>query len=313
MKNILALSFLFSLLVFTACKERNSGIDYTVPPVGQLMLDSQYSASGVPATFTKVQLIEDFSGVSCPNCPAAAKIIDGIDTTNPGRVVDIVMHSNLDGKLSDTLIVRDENNNSIILGASKSTYRNTASDILRNILGPKSTQNLPKISLNRKFFEGDEIVFLKEKLQSNITAELTQSSPANITFKSHVYDPATHILKAVVMVQYGSAISDSDYISVALKEDKIKDWQEKSGSGGLNVFDSNYIHNAVLRKYVYPQSGILLPNPTAGKTFEISFNTTIPAEWNPDNMEIVAILHKQNSAKGNNGYYVSQVGEVKVK
>ena len=300
MKKIFLL-IVVSSLALVGCKERFNGINYELPPVGGgLILDSQFTTAGVPSSFTKVLLVEDFSGIKCRNCPDAAQKISGLDTTNPGRIVEMTLHSFIDGSLTDSF------------PGSKSSYRTVESDYLRGIMG--GTNSLPELDLNRKRFDkGDpRFVFDRGLLQGYANGELALSSPAKISFPAALpyYDATTKTIKATIQVQYGAAISDSDYLSVALKENNIIDLQEKA-NGTATIVDSHYVHNGVLRKYIYPLNGKLLPSPGAGKTYLLSFSTSIPGNWNPDNIEIVAILHKQNAATNN--FYVSQVAQTKIK
>ena len=295
---------LLSFLVFLgACnKERTTGVNYTVPPKGSLILDSQYTATGVASSFTKVMFIEDFSGINCHNCPGAASYISGLDTTNPGKIVDLVMYSGLDAPLSDSL------------KGSKSSYKTNDADYWRSLLGPTSLGNLPGVCLNRKLLNAtDGIVMTLANFKPVFPDQFSndQTSPANISFVSRSFDAGTRTITSIIQVQYGSTISDTDYFSVAIKENNIVDLQEVSGNGGLSTVDSHFVHNSVLRKYIYPEQGIKLPGAAAGKTFIVSFTTTIPSNWNPDNLMIVGILHKQNSATSN--YYVSQVAQTILK
>ncbi len=300
---IIPLILLSYLLFLGACnKEKTTGVNYTIPPKGSLILDSQYTATGVATSFTKVMFIEDFSGISCHNCPSAASYISGLDTTNPGKIVDVVMYSGLDGSLTNPLT------------GSKSSYKTNDADYWRSLLGPTSLGNLPGVCLNRKLLNAtDGIVMPLEDFKPVFPDQFSndQNSPANISFVSKSYDAGTRSITSTIRVQYGSSVSDTDYFSVAIKENNIVDLQEVSGSGGLSTVDSHFVHNAVLRKYVYPEQGIKLPGAAAGKTFIVSFTTTIPSNWNPDNLMIVGILHKQNSATSN--YYVSQVAQTKLK
>ena len=301
-KNIFSLLCLSSLLLFSSCKERNTGVDFTVPPKGSLVLDSQYTAGGVATSFPKVMFIEDFSGIKCVNCPGAASYIAGIDTTNPGKIIDLVMYSKLDAPLSDSF------------PGSKSSYKCPDADYWRSLLGPNNLGNLPELALNRKLLVPvDGIAMLLSDFQGQFAGQLSsdKSSPANISFASTSFDAGSSTITSTIQVQYGSSISDTDYFSVAIKENNLVDLQEAPGNGGLSKVDSHFVHNSILRKYIYPEQGIKLPGATAGKTFVISFNTTIPTTWNPNNLMIVGILHKQNSVTGN--YYVSQVAQTKLK
>ena len=306
MKNIFYLICISALLLFNACKERNTGINYTVPPKGSLYIDSQYTATGVPSSFTKVMFIEDFSGVKCVNCPNAANYIKGLDTSNPGKIIDIVMYSKLDVPLTDSY------------PESKSSYKCPDADFWRLLLGPNNLGSLPELAVNRKLLVPvDGIAMLLSDFEGQFAGQLSndKTSPASISFitaPGNIYNPSTRTITAQIQIQYGASIPDTDFFSVAIKENNLPgDLQESPGNGGLSKVDSHFVHNSVLRKYVYPEAGIKLPGAAAGKTFIVSFNTTIPANWNPDNLMIVGILHKQNSATGN--YYVSQVAETKIK
>ncbi len=269
---------------------------------GDLKIESQNTVSGLATSFPKVMFVEAFSGVRCVNVPGAMSYIAGIDSANAGKVIEIAMYSKLDAPLSDSFI------------GSKSSYKCSDADYLRNLLGPSSLGNVPQLCLNRKLLvPKDGIGMYLWDFQSQFANQLSsdQTSPANISFISKSYDLATGTISGQIQVQYGSSISDTDYLSVAIKENNLVDLQEAPGNGGLSKVDSYYVHNNVLRKYIYPEQGIKLPGATAGKTFVVSFTTKIPANWNSNNLMIVGILHKQNSVTGN--YYVSQVAQTKIK
>jgi hypothetical protein len=285
--------FIFLIFGLLSCKERFTGINYSVPPNGRLVIDSQFKASGVPSSFQKMILIEDFSGVKCANCPDAAHKIKALEDANPGRIAEIVMHSSFDGSLTDSFT------------DSKSSFRNIDSDNLRSELGGPNV--LPEIAINRKLFPTqNRIAFDRNNMQTYFNNELSLNSIASINFVSKSYDLSTATIKMTILVQYGGAIQDTDYFSVAITESKIIDPQD---SNGIEV--KNYVHNNVLRKYVYPSNGIPLISKFPGQTYSISYNTTIPLSWNTDNLKIVAILHKQNATTNN--FYVSQVNEVSLK
>jgi hypothetical protein len=281
-------------ITLVSCKERMSSIDYKVPPKGRLNLDSQYIVAGVPSSFPKMVFIVDFSGIKCANCPAAASLIEGLSAANPGRIAELVMYSSLDGSLSDSFT------------DSKSSYKTLDADNMRNALGGPNV--LPELAVDQKQFSGESRIVIANRtnLPTYYNSEAALSSPASVTFLSKSIDPASNTLKMTIQVQYGASVNDSDYLSVAIKENNLVDAQD---SNGTEV--KAYNHNGVLRKYIYPQNGILFEKPSAGKTYIVSFNTVLQRGWNADNLKVIAMLHKQKPSFNN--YYVSQVNETSVK
>src|ERR1022692_3974014 len=90
--------FLFPILIislFSACKEVDNLVVLN-PPVGQLdqlILDSTFTVSPVPAPQIKNVLLEDFTAVHCDNCPLAQSLTESISAAaSPGKVAVIGVH-----------------------------------------------------------------------------------------------------------------------------------------------------------------------------------------------------------------------------
>src|ERR1035437_3018648 len=83
MKNIFLASFTFCiLLTFSSC-------DFvTVPEQG-----SVGTTGSTGATVQKKELLEDYTGHKCPNCPSAGVIANSILAANPDKVVAIAVHA----------------------------------------------------------------------------------------------------------------------------------------------------------------------------------------------------------------------------
>lgn len=77
MINIFRLScFLFIAVLFNGCSET----EIIVPKAGEIISD-------------RVVLIEDFTGVKCPNCPNAAREITSLMGRYPKNVVAVAYHT----------------------------------------------------------------------------------------------------------------------------------------------------------------------------------------------------------------------------
>src|SRR4051794_39448582 len=80
-------SITFSLF---SCQEEGPAIN--LKGNENAVADTTYIESTVPAAEAKNVMLEEFTGVRCPNCPAGHITIDQIKTANPGRVVSISYH-----------------------------------------------------------------------------------------------------------------------------------------------------------------------------------------------------------------------------
>lgn len=291
---------IYTIALFTAlagCKERNDNLINLTPeltPGDQLVIDSTYMNTSTPSPSAKNVLIEDFTGVRCPNCPEATQIAADIASENSGRVAVIGIHPNNLG-----LLVRPYNE-------SKYDFRTVEGTNVFTLLG--SSQLLPIGAIDRKKFTGEsEILIGKDKWRAYAQAQLATTSIANISFTKVEYNPSNRDLMVELEIVYTQAAgSDDNYLSMAITEDKLIDLQLKQGFG----VDSTYEHNHVFRKFVQPANGLFLTGPIEkGRTFRIKYKTVWPQEWNPENCHLVAFIHKRTSPD----YEVVQVKEEKVK
>src|SRR5580704_2141320 len=86
---ILILIFFFFTFL-PSCKE--IGPDINLHGNANAVSDTSYIESPVATPEPKNTVIEDFTGVRCPNCPAGHVIIAGLKTQYPGRIVAVCLH-----------------------------------------------------------------------------------------------------------------------------------------------------------------------------------------------------------------------------
>jgi hypothetical protein len=284
---------LFSLAIIAslaACKERNDLVNLT--PGDQLVLDSNYVNNRIYAPEQRNVLIEDFTGVRCQNCPEAAEIIHGILEDHPGRVVALGVHPNLMATLT------------MPYKKSKNDFRTVEGGNLLTLLG--TSISLPIGAINRKIFSGEQKALIERNQWIGYTKdELGIPTVANLTFTKNIYNETSRTLELAIRVYYTEAAAQTNFLTLAISEDNIIDLQET-----LTEIDSNYTHMHVLRRFAQPSSGLELPGKTEkGKTYVVKYNTVLPENWNPENINVVAILHNRN---GNNNEVI-QVKEEKIK
>src|SRR4051812_31063464 len=80
---ILILPIAAAALLFTACREGAPAVDF-----GLKVTDTTFMAA--PETpQQRVVIIEEFTGVKCPNCPAGSTLIKSLVQANPDNVAAI--------------------------------------------------------------------------------------------------------------------------------------------------------------------------------------------------------------------------------
>ncbi len=223
----------------------------------------------------RVVLIEDLTGVRCPNCPKGASAIKTINEKFPGNVVAIGIHG--------TFLTTP-------LPENKYDFRNPKSKELEEILKPFLGK--PSAHINRRFFEGQDYqaVDAVELWQGFVEKELNKPEEMEIVL-TKTYDEATR--KIVVNVKATSLIDEVGLFknSVYITESKIEDVQEDQGK-----IIENYEHEHVLRDMLTSAAGDdFTTNLTKNKVVSKEYSYTVPQNFKPENMEIVVMVARSNS------------------
>lgn len=269
MKKIATLTLLFlSLFFFPNCHETC----IEIPPLGQ----------GI-ASDRKV-LIEEFTGVSCPNCPQGAAEIENLLAIHGENLVAVSIHA---GEFTD------------LLPENKFDFRTDAGNSLLGYLG--APLGYPSAVVDRRQFSGaNSLQSFKSKWAGNIVAEL-QRAPSMALILDRTFDDASRQLVVNVTILPVKNLPGEHRLSLMLTETGIKDAQDV-----LGTIVVDYSHKHVLRDMLTPFDGLVLTeNLSAGSPVERSFSFTLPANWVAGNCKIVAFVHHG----GNPDKEVLQVAE----
>ncbi len=264
------------IVLFSACtKEIGPAIDFDLTVVK----DSVYIDTIDKAQLKNV-LIEEFTGVKCPNCPDGHNIVATIQNANPSRVIAIGYYPFGQGQtepLKD-LTVED--------------FRLADATNLSTLLG--GIQFLPIAAVDRKMF-GGSILTARTLWSSNVQARLSVATPINMQL-SVSYDDATREVKIKTSLRYTNNVSSKHNITVLVYENNLVDAQEYP-----TYIDSSYTFKHVLRDVITPVGGASvldsLTTKAAGLVFEKTIWYTMPAKWNPSNCKIVAFVHDAAATK----------------
>lgn len=278
LKNILFISLLFLFTtIFYSCDRINEN-DYLIP-VGE----SEWKGQRV--------LIEDFTGMDCPNCPAAATIAENLQGLFPGRVIVLANHvnranaGNLCSPDSMTSSVGDE-------------YFSTF------FTGPMS---LPMGMVNRINFSSNKLLD-RSKWSDEVIKQMDQIPVFSLELTA-LYNSNNRLLTINTQTIPLSDLQGEYSMTVLITQnDIIAPQKDKTG------IIKQYIHKHVLRASVTPASGSQLMSGAVEKNVTITkqYTFSVPAKWDKggfvdmNNCSVIAFISNPATSE------ILQVAESKV-
>jgi hypothetical protein len=276
-----------------SCTEKGPGIDFSTTRSA----DTTFTINPETPELRRV-LIEEATGVKCPNCPAGAKILKAADSVNPDRIVIIALHA---GNLTSPL---DE---------SKYDFRNPSIMQLFAFFGGEP--NKPAAVFDRTRQGTAYFVDSRSAWPGLINQRLQTASPIRLSLTSS-YNAATMEDTIRVRISYTSTVSKPQSVGIVITEDGIVDPQEDG-----TIIIPDYKHEHVLRDFVTPINGIsfldTLATKKAGRVFEKTFIYKVPEvafgpeikRWNLDKCNVVGFVFNNEA----NDKEVVQAAEIKLK
>jgi PKD repeat protein len=234
----------------------------------------------------KNAILEEFTGVSCPNCPAGHTVMAGILASNPGRAFCVAYHPSNSSYTSPY--------------PGEPDFRRTYPNAFYSTPYCGSSRFMPSSFINRREYGG-------ERLQSRTAWEnyangiMTEASPANMGMATS-YDMINQMLSITVEIYCTGDITDNISIYVLLSENNLTSTQ--SGGG------TNYTHKHTFREAFVGQWG----DPIGELTTQGSL-ITYEYEWSAagsgylmSNCEVLAFIENQATGEVITGVGV-HVGE----
>ncbi|RYD52273.1 MAG: Omp28-related outer membrane protein [Sphingobacteriales bacterium] len=260
---------LAGLIGLASCeKELGPAINFNPAAV-----DTTYVAPVEAATLRRV-LVEEFTGVTCPNCPAGHLIIKNLIEGNPGRISAIGFQPFNIAQANPSKETRIDNR----------TQKGT--DLSNTTFG--SIPFLPCASIDRVKAQ-NSLLSQPSQWTLKVTDRMKIAAPMNIDITS-TYDSTTRELKLKVHMAYTADVTTKNGLTVALVENHVVDAQEST-----NTIYDEYDHEHVFRDFLTATAGDAFlndyPTKTAGRVVDRYFTYTVDAKWKPENCVIVAYVH----------------------
>jgi len=247
---------LISLLFITSCKE----VMVVLPDPA--VVDSE-----------KVILIEELTGVDCPNCPAGAAQLASLIERYNGNVIGVSIH----GEFLATPLSNSQYD-------FRSDLANDLEDYLKPFFGK------PAATINRIQQEGEfEFAIASVDLWPQfVEAELEKPQEAAVVI-THEYNPESRELSMEVEVEPYIDLAGDIRISVMLTENHVIDAQKNQSE-----VIPDYEHNHMLKTMLTAFDGDALTSQISAfdKIVE-NYTFTLPQDqglWIAENMDIIAFV-----------------------
>lgn len=264
-------------LGLTACEEVGPKIDFSKGV--QAGEDTTYTEATPETPQEKHVLAEEFTGVSCPPCPNAARLLYSIDTSTHGKLVLVGYH--IFNYPQGAPVEKDG------VELSKYDFRTEdATDVGKFIFGGVSA--MPSASIDRTAIGGELLATSSSTWRGAVDDRLLKGTPVNIHIASS-FDAGTREATVLVRLAYTEDVSFKQNINVLVIEDSIVDAQKD----GLNI-EKNYVHRHVLRDIITPINGAPIPvkvDPkVAGRVYERRFTIPISEEWKEKKCHVIVYV-----------------------
>jgi len=238
---------------------------------GLTLLNAQTFVSTTPSN--KNAIIEEYTGITCGNCPDGHRIAQEITGTNPGKAFVINIHQGS-------------------FAPNNPNYKTSFGNSLADQAGVNSW---PAGTVNRHVFIGN-ITNLNRGFWSRYSSQvIAEPSYVNVAAKSTI-DYDTRELTVNVEIYYTGTSSESlNKLNVALLQNNILGPQSGMGYNPSQVIDGMYNHMHMLRHLITGQWGDDITDTAEGSFIEKSYTYTIPDNINGidcdlENMEVIVFV-----------------------
>ena len=259
---------------------------------------------GVNAQATKKVLFEEINGAWCGRVPFGDWIIDNNLVVNYPNVLPVILHYG----------TTTSNNQS-----RYDLLSNTYSDSIIDVFYVGVPHPAPEGMVDRfKFSTQTNVVvprpndytLVNNAWRDNVVTRLATSSPVSVTISGD-YNNVTRVLNATVNTNFVASASGDMRINLWIVEDSVVG----SGYGyDQHTYDYNnaaspfyqvgvqgvgedtipgYVHRHVLRGGASPafgSAGIIPASVTNGQNFSANYTYILPANWNENNINLVAFV-----------------------
>ncbi len=219
----------------------------------------------------KNAILEEFTGVSCPNCPAGHTTLANILAANPDRAFAVAYHPSNSSYTSPY--------------PGDPDFRRTYPNAFYSTPYCGSSRFMPSAFIQRRVYGADRLQS-RSVWENYANTIMTEASPANMGMGTS-YSMMNQVLYITVEIYYTDDMTDDNHIYVMLSENDLV--SQQSGASGP------YTHKHTFREAFVGQWGDLITEPTTQGSL-----VTLEYEWNTagsgyamSNCEVLAFIENQ--------------------
>jgi hypothetical protein len=255
------------VLLFTSCDKINT--PYALAKHGNI-IDTIIDWD--TAIQVKRVLLEDYTGHTCQNCPAAGAIAHSQEAFYNGKLIVMAVHAGYYAEPGTGEFAID-------LRTTAGEQWNTDFQVVA----------YPSGMIDRKVFNGHQVVGSAEWV-TDIAGIINQSPDMNMAIKN-TYDSTTRKVSSLIYSRFLHAMTGSFTITVCVTEDNIISAQDSS-----NVVIHQYNFRDVLRGAVNGTYGeVLTTSADVDLTYLGKFSIPINTAWVAKNCSILAFVSKSDT------------------
>lgn len=213
-----------------------------------------------PAAVQRAVLIEDFTGQRCVNCPTATDVIHQLEQQYGDAVIAVGIHSGP--------FARSVKGTRYVLGTDEGDEYYAAWKLDHQ---PVGMVNRLRVSDYNEW-------------PTQVYNEIQRTAPVSIDVTTVVDEATCQLQVNTVMMALDGTVKGK--LQLWLVEDNVKAFQYLPD----NTVNQDYIHNHVFRRAVNGTWGQDV-NMAEAQTATIASQTVLDAEWNIDNMSVVAFVY----------------------
>ncbi|MEN8225703.1 MAG: Omp28-related outer membrane protein, partial [Bacteroidota bacterium] len=224
----------------------------------------------------KNAILEEFTGVSCPNCPAGHQVMATILAANPNTAFCVAYHP--------------ANSSYTSPYAGDPDFRSTYPNAFYSTPYCGSSRFMPSSFINRRVWTNGDRLQSRSEWPGYANTIMGEASPANMGM-STTYDIMSQTLYITVEIYYTDDMTDDNHIYVMLSENDLV--SQQSGASGP------YTHKHTFRESFVEQWGDLITEPTTQAslvTLEYSLSTT-GSGYTMSNCEVLAFIENQTTGE----------------
>jgi hypothetical protein len=219
------------ILIFSSCKEKAPVIDFGLPKG----TDTTFVVTPVPPAEQHNVLVEEFTGQSCSNCPAAHEALNEIEHAHPGRVNVLGLY--FEG-ITQTKPPVD----------ARYDFRHGDSKLI-SISVYSGVNAIPAAGIDRISVNGT-LKIDRSVWASTVTNRLAVETPINLKVESSFNEGDTQASITVTLV-YTKTVDFAHNLSIAIVEDSMVDVQEYPSTDPVHPSkDEEYVFTNVFRGMV---------------------------------------------------------------